>query len=332
MKTSTPLPPLLEAFFTERLQLQLCASPNTIAAYSDSFQLLLEYAKKHLNREPSKLFLEDLDAPFLTGFLQHLEQDRKNTVRTRNLRLAAIHSFFRFVAFREPALAALIERVLAIPTKRHDRPLIAFLTPPEIDALLAAPDRSTWGGRRDHVLLAVAIETGLRVSELVGLCRQDVVLEGGAYIHCRGKGRKERCTPLRKPVAAALRMWMREQPDVPTDPLFPNARRKALSRDGVAWLLAKHTATAAAQCPSLQNKRVTPHVLRHTTAMNLLQGGVETSAIALYLGHESPETTQVYLRANLAMKQEALAKVYPMKSRARRYRPPDPLMRYLKGL
>jgi site-specific recombinase XerD len=332
MKTSTPLPPLLEGFFTDRLRLQRCASPHTVAAYRDSFRLLLEYAKEHLNKEPSALLLEDLDAPFLTSFLRHLEQDRKNSARTRNLRLAAIHSFFRYVAFREPARAALIERVLAIPTKRHDRPLIAFLTPPEIDALLGAPDRSTWGGRRDHVLLAVAIETGLRVSELVGLCRRDVLLEGGAHVRCQGKGRKERCAPLSKPVAATLRIWMREQPDVPTDPLFPNARRKALSRDGVSWLLAKHTAAAAAHCPSLQNKRVTPHVLRHTTAMNLLQGGADQSIIALCLGHESTETTQVYLRASLAMKQEALAKVYPLKSRPRCYKPPDRLMAYLKAL
>jgi len=265
--------------------------------------------------------LSDLDAPLIGAFLDHLEKDRGNSARSRNVRLAAIHSFFRYAALHEPGHAALTQRVLAIPSKRHVRKLVGFLTRPEIDALLAAPDRDCWGGRRDYVLLLLAVQTGLRVSELIGLRTQDVVLGTGAHVRCEGKGRKERCTPLRKEAVNVLRAWLRERSAAPGAPLFPNARGGALSRDGVQYLLAKHFAIARQRCPSLKKKRVSPHVLRHSTAMDLLQHGVDRSVIALWLGHESPETTQIYLAANLEMKQKALAKSAPMNVRAGRFRP-----------
>lgn len=332
MKTSKRFPGLLEGFFTDRLLRERQVSPNTIASYRDTFRLLLNFAQVQLKKEPSALELEDLDAPFIAEFLHSLESDRGNSARTRNTRLAAIHSFFRYAALQEPRFSALIERVLAIPSKRYERKPIDFLTRPEIEALLAAPDLSTWGGRRDRALLLLAVQSGLRVSELVGLRREDIVLGSGAHVRCLGKGRKQRCTPLRRQVTAVLRDWLQENDARPTDPLFPNARGGELSRDGVEYLLRKHVAVARKQCPSLANKRISPHVLRHSAAMDLLQHGIDRSMIALWLGHESLETTQMYLHADLARKEEALAKTAPLNVPPGRYRPDDTLLAFLEGL
>ena len=332
MKRNGKFPCLLETFFTQRLMAQRRASPHTLASYRDAFRLLLQYAQRSLKKPPSTLVIEDLDVPLICRFLDHLEKDRCNSVRTRNLRLAAIHSFFRFVAFQEPGKSDLIQRVLAIPPKRCDRRLVGFLTPEEVDALLASTDRETWGGRRDYALLVLAIQTGLRVSELTALRRQDITLGAGAHVRCRGKGRKERCTPLTKQTAATMKAWLRERSDSPSDFVFPNARDGRLSSDGVAYILAKHAATARRKCPSLKKKRVSPHLLRHTTAMNLLQAGVGRSVIALWLGHESVETVQIYIDANLAMKQEILEKTTMPKTRGGRYRVPDHLLTFLESL
>jgi len=305
---------------------------NTIASYRDSFCLLFKFAKHHLNKEPSNLSIEDLNAAFIGSFLNHIEKDRGNCARTRNLRLAAIHSFFKYIALQDPSHSALIQRVLAIPTKKYERKPIDFLTKLEIKALLAAPDQTTWGGRRDSALLHLAIQTGLRVSELIGLTCKDVVLDSGAHVRCKGKGRKERCTPLGKKLVAILRSWLREQSGQPDDPLFPNRRGGFLSRDGVEYLLAKHVAIAGQTCPSIRKKRVSPHVLRHTAAMELLQHGVDLMVIALWLGHESPETTQMYVQANLKMKEKALAKTAPVNVKPGRYQPKDQLLAFLKNL
>jgi len=332
MKSNNNLPGLIEAFFTDRLMRQRQASPNTIASYRDSFCLLFKFAKQHLNKEPSNLSIEDLNAAFIGFFLNHIEKDRGNCARSRNVRLAAIHSFFKYIALQDPSHSALIQRVLAIPTKRYERRPIDFLTRIEIKALLAAPEQSTWGGRRDSALLHLAIQTGLRVSELTGLTCKDIVLDSGAHVRCKGKGRKERCTPIGKNLVSILRSWLREQPSQPDDPLFPNTRGGFLSRDGVEYLLTKHVTAAGQKCPSIQKKRVSPHVLRHTAAMELLQHGVDLTVIALWLGHESPETTQIYVQADLKMKEKALAKTTPVNVKPGRYQPADQLLAFLKSL
>jgi site-specific recombinase XerD len=332
MKIPPHFPGLLESFFTDRLMRQRQVSPNTIASYRDTFRLLLEFAQHRLKKTPSALAIADLDAPLLGAFLDHLEKERGISARSRNVRLAAIHSFFKYAAYQVPEHGALIQRVLAMPSKRFNRIPIKFLDRHEIDALLAAPDQGIWSGRRDRVLLLVAVQTGLRVSELVGLRCQDVVLGSGAHVRCQGKGRKERCTPLRKEAVTALRNWLKEQKAQPTDPLFPNARGGPLSRDGVEYLIAKHLKLAGGHCPSLKTKRVSPHVLRHSAAMDLLQHGVDRSVIALWLGHESVETTQMYLHANLALKEKALARTAPLNIRGGRYRPSDHLLAFLKSL
>ena len=332
MKNLTSFPGLLQAFFTDRLMRQQQVSPHTLASYRDTFRLLLAFAQQRLAKAPSTLVLEDLNAPFLGAFLNHLEEDRGNRARSRNARLAAIHSFFRYVALQEPAHSALIQRVLAMPSKRYERRTIVFLNRAEVDALLAAPDQSTWGGRRDRCLLMVAVQTGLRVSELTGLRCRDVVLTAGAHVRCFGKGRKERSTPLRTESAAVLRAWLRERRGDDADPVFPNARGGPLSPDGVTYLLNKHTATARLHCPSLENKSVSPHVLRHTAAMNLLQHGVDRSVIALWLGHEQLDSVQAYIHADLALKERALARTSPLHVQPGRYRPDDELLAFLKGL
>jgi integrase/recombinase XerD len=332
MKGPTRFAALLHSFFTERLLGQRNASPHTICSYRDTFRLLLKFAQQHLRCSPSKLAMEDLDAPFLGQFLHHLEAERGNSPRSRNSRLAALHSFFRYVASQEPALAALAQRVLAIPSKRYKTKPIDFLTRPEMEALLAAPSQATYLGRRDRTLLLVAVQTGLRASELLGLRCQDVMLSGGAHLRCTGKGRKARCTPLRKEAVAALRAWMRERDTQPSEVLFPNARGQPLSHDGLAYLLAKHVAAARRQCASLASKRVTPHVLRHSLAMDLLHHGADRSLIALWLGHESMETTQIYLHADLQLKEQALAKTEPFPGSPARYRPDDPTLAFLRSL
>jgi site-specific recombinase XerD len=324
--------PLLEGFFTQRLMRQRRASAHTIASYRDTFRLLLRFVQQRLRKAPSALMLDDIDAPLVVAFLDDLEAKRGITARTRNLRLTAIHSFFRYVAFEAPAHAAQTQRVLAIPAKRFTRTLVPFLSRPEVDALLAAPDLRTWSGRRDHALILLAVQTRLRLSELTGLVPDDLQLGAGAHVRVIGKGRKERCTPLSKSTRAVLTAWSREPPKVTGQPVFPNAQGGRLSAHGVQYLLAKHVATAATTCPSLKRKRVSPHVLRHTTAMDLLQEGVDRSVIALWLGHESIETTQMYLDADLDLKQRVLDRTTPPTGRPGRYRPDDKLLAFLKGL
>jgi site-specific recombinase XerD len=328
----TLLAPTLEAFFTERLIGQRQASPNTVASYRDCFRLLLAFASQRTGRPPSRLHLEDLDAPLIGAFLDHLEIQRANAVPTRNARLAAVHSMFRFAALRHPDHAALIQRVLAIPPKRADRAVVQFLTDDEIDALLASPDRSRWIGRRDHTLLLVAIETGLRVSELVGLRCQDIHLGTGAHLRCQGKGRKERVTPLTAPTVTVLQAWLKERRGQPTDPLFVTNRGGPLSRDAVEHLLAKYAANAAEACRSLRGKKLAPHVLRHTCAVQLLRAGIDQTVIALWLGHESVRTTDCYVHGDLSIKERALTRTKPRHVPPGRYRPSDTLLAFLEGL
>ena len=332
MTPTTPLAGLLERFFTQRLRQQRQVSPHTVRSYRDTFRLLLRFAHQQLHTPPARLAFAALDAPLIAAFLDDLEARRRVTARSRNLRLTAIRSFFRYAAFEEPAHAAQIHRVLAIPGKRHTRRLVTFLTRPEIAAVLAAPDLHTWFGRRDHALLLVAVQTGLRVSELTGLQRGDVALGVGAHVRCVGKGRKERCTPLTKTAVAVVTAWLREPARHQAVSLFPNARGGRLSSDAVADLLAKHAARAGQACPSLGSKRVTPHVLRHTMAMELLQAGVDRAVIALWLGHESVETTQIYLEANLALKEAILAKTTPLDAQPGRYHAGDVLLAFLNQL
>jgi integrase/recombinase XerD len=322
----------LERFFTDRLLGQLGASPHTVASYRDTFRLLLKFATKHYRRQPSDLQVQDLDAKFVSAFLKHLEHDRRNSARTRNNRLSAIHAFFGYVSVNEPALASDCQRVLAIPLKRFERGPVQFLSEEETSALLKAPDTTTWLGRRDQLLLQVALQTGLRNSELIRLCRQDVELGTGAHIKCLGKGRKNRCTPLKSDLAARLSGWIAEQPPGPTTPIFPTAKGSALSSDAFQRLVTRHIKTAGKTCLSLQKKRVTPHTLRHSLAMNLLQRGVDITVIALWLGHESIETTQTYLHADMALKEKALARIANSKKIPKRYRPNDRLLAFLESL
>jgi len=329
---SADLSSLLQSFFTDRLLRQRQASPHTVAGYRDCFRLLLHFAKERLGKIPSKLCVEDLNAPFIGLFLDHLESARQNSARTRNARLGAIHSFFHYVALEEPALALHCQRILAVPNKRHERRPIEFLNREEIDALLAVPNPSTWLGRRDRTLLLVGVQTGLRVSELIGLNCQDVMLGTGAHVRCLGKGRKQRCTPLRPETARAVDAWLRERHGLPDDPVFPSIRGGRLSRDAIERLITKYTHRAEPTCPSLKRKNVSPHVLRHATAMDLLQHGVDRSVIALWLGHESVETTQMYLHADMRLKEKALSRTVPLGVKPVRYRPDDKLLAFLESL
>jgi integrase/recombinase XerD len=333
MKSSSNVATLIERYFTDRLMRQRNVSTNTIASYRDTFRLLFTFAQARLRKPPSALVLEDLDAPFVNAFLGDLEKKRGASIRTRNLRLTAIRSFFRFVSFEEPARGDLIQRVLAIPNKRHDKRQVHFLTRPEIEAILAAPDRKTWLGRRDHTLLLLAVQTGLRLSELIDLDRDAIHLGAGAHVRCVGKGRKERCTPLTKHARDALKAWLKEPIRYEAKALFPNVHGGRLSADSVQALLAKYVRVASERCPSLKSKRVSPHILRHTAAMELLQAGVDCSVIALWLGHEAIETTQTYLHAHLALKEAALAKLKPYKrSKRARFEPNDHLLAFLEAL
>jgi site-specific recombinase XerD len=329
---SADFPSLLQSFFTDRLFRQRRASPHTIAGYRDSFRLLFQFAKERLGKAPSNLTIDDLNVSFIGNFLDDLETRRKNGARTRNIRLAAIHSFFQYVSFQEPAHALLCQRILAMPTKRHERRPIEFLNREEIDALLAVTDSSTWIGRRDRTMLLLTAQTGLRVSELTGLCCQDIVLGTGAHVHCQGKGRKHRCTPLRPETAKMLEAWLRERHGGPEDPLFLSTRGGKLSRDAIERLITKYTALAGQGCASLKRKKVSPHVLRHAAAMDLLQNGVDRSVIALWLGHESVETTQMYLHADMRLKEQALSRTQSSKARPGRYRPNDKLLAFLESL
>jgi site-specific recombinase XerD len=331
MNAST-FPALLQRFFTERLCTQMDASAHTIAGYRDTFRLLLRFASERCGKQPTRLGIEDLDADLIGDFLLHVESARGNGVRSRNTRLAAIRSFFRFVAMSEPAWLLHCQRVLAIPNKRYVKRAITFLDAAEIAALLAAPDRSSWAGRRDHAILLVMLQTGLRASELVSLRCGDVVPGTGAHIRCLGKGRKERCTPLRRDTEKVLQTWLKERHGDADQPLFPSMRGHELSRDALEHLVRKHSLTASRICPSLAAKRVSPHTLRHSTAMELLQHGVDQSVIALWLGHESVETTQIYLHADMRLKEQALSRVTTPAARPGRYRPDDELLEFLESL
>jgi len=330
--TPASFPSLLQRFFTDRLLKQLSASSHTVASYRDTFRLLLRFAAERLGQNPSDLRMEELDEAFLGSFLDHLEHQRGSSVRTRNTRLAAFHAFFRYVALSEPAYALNCQRVLAIPAKRYARASVEFLSPVEVEALLAAPDPNTWIGRRDRTLLLLAAQTGLRNSEITALRRTDVTLGTGPHVRCRGKGRKMRCTPLRPDVVAVLSAWLAELKGDASVPLFPSLRERPLSADALQHLVAKHATAARRHCPSLIGKKVTPHTLRHAAAMELLRRGVDHSVIALWLGHESSETTEIYLHADMKLKEQALKHAMPSGLVPARYKPQDNLLAFLESL
>lgn len=332
MKTNPDFAPLCQTFFAKRLVAQRKASAHTVASYAHTFRLLTQYAEKRLGTAPSKLSLAQLDAPFVAGFLDHLESARANDARSRNARLAALRSFYHYAALEAPQHVALIQRVLAIPYKRLTRRLVTYLTRQEIEAILASVDRRTWIGRRNHAMLLITVQTGLRLSEITGLRQADVVLGEGANVRCEGKGRKERRTPLIKSAVAVLKAWIKEQGEDAGAFLFPTKNGHRLSADAVQYTVSKHVVGARRACPSLGDKRVTPHVLRHTAAMELLQGGIDRALIAIWLGHESLDSTQTYLDANLALKEQVLAKTNPVQSQPGRYRPSDQLLAFLKAL
>ena len=335
MKTASSdasLATLLQAFFLERLIAQRNASPQTVAAYRDSFRLLLQFAQQHVGKAPERLELNDVDAPLVLAFLDHLERDRHNTIRSRNVRLAAIRSFVHFAAFKDPAALPGIQRVLAIPMKRFDKPLLGFLSKGEIQAILDAPPDDRWSGQRDRIMFATLYNTGARVSEVTGLRVADVVLDGSACVHLHGKGRKDRSVPLWRTTTTQLRHWLPRIDSRPDRPLFPSASGTRLTRPAVTARLRLAVERAAAQCPSLTKRRVSPHCVRHSTAMHMLQAGVDITVIALWLGHENPATTHMYVEADLAMKERALQAVQPPRIKQTRYRPTDRLLEFLQRL
>ncbi len=326
------LAPTLQALFTDRLMAQRGASPHTIAAYRDTFRLLLRYAADRKHKQPCQLDIADLDAPLVGAFLDHLEHERHNTIRTRNTRLAGIHALFGYAALRHPEHAASIQRVLAIPPKRFERDLVTFLTEQEVDAMLAACDRTTWTGRRDHALLVLAVQTGLRISELAGLTCADVALGAGAHVHCVGKGRKERRTPLVRQTVQVLHVWLAERKGSAYESLFPTMTGNHLSRDAIEHRIAHYVAKATENCPSMRSKHVTTHTLRHTAAMRLLLSGVDITVIALWLGHEQVSTTTIYLHADMQQKERAIARITPPSTKSGRYRPADAVLAFLEAL
>ena len=328
----TALAPSLQAYFTERLLTQRQASPNTIAAYRSTFQLLLRFATDRTGTQPSQLDIEQLDAPLIALFLDHLEHKRRNTIATRNNRLAAIHSLFAYLALQHPEHAGSIQRVLTIPHKRTTKNVLTYLTEPEVTALLAACDQSTWTGRRDHAMLALTIQTGLRITEVITLCCNDITLGTGANVHTIGKGRKARRTPLTSPIKTVLTAWLKERAGDPDDPLFPSRTGAHLSRDAIEHRLARHLQTAATACPTIANKHITMHTLRHTAAMRLLLAGNDITVIALWLGHEQITTTQIYLHADMTHKQQAIDRTKPIAAKPGRYRPTDTLLAFLEAL
>jgi len=332
MKTAANFAPLLEQFFTRRLMAQRQVSPNTIASYRDTFRLLLVFSQKRLNKAPATLSLLDINAALIDAFLDDLEKNRGTHARSRNLRLSAIRSFFNYAAYYEPAHAEQIQQVLAIPSKKYDRVQVGFLTRSEVESVLAAPDIQTWIGRRDHALLLMAFQCGLRLSELTGLRHADLELNAGAHVRCIGKGRKERTTPLSAQTVKVLKAWFKETPRGTSGIVFPTVHGRPMSADAVQYLVAKHVAVARQTCPSLKSKRVSPHMTRHTAAMELLLAGIDLPTMALWLGHESIKSTQVYLEANLALKEAALAKTTPFDGRMARFRPKDSLLEFLRNL
>jgi len=328
----TSLAPLLQSFFTEHLVSHRRASPQTVDGYRDTFRLLLEFLDRTKGKKPSALCMGDLDAPVILEFLDYLERERGNSIQTRNLRLAAIRAFFHLVAIRDPTSVHLSARVLAIPVKRADRRLVGYLTRPEIDAVLAAPDRTQWAGQRDYALLLTMYNTGTRVSEVTSLQRQQIRIGATSFLEIQGKGRKERSVPLWSRTARTLKAWLDTDRASSESPVFPNARGGRLSRDGVNYILQSAIRRATTVCPSLSDKHVTPHVVRHTTAMHLLQSGVDIAVIALWLGHESIQTTHGYLEADLELKERALQKLTPAGQAAPRFKADDPLLAFLKSL
>ncbi|MBN2776496.1 MAG: site-specific integrase [Bacteroidales bacterium] len=329
---ATTLPSLMQRFFTDKLYNQTEASPHTVSSYRDTFRLLLSFASKETGKAPTKLSIDNLDAKMVAMFLTDIENTRKNSARTRNTRLAAIRSFFRFVATNEPAYMLHCQKILSLPAKRYIKRNIEYLNEQEMQALINAPDCSTWIGRRDHVIILVALQTGLRASEIINLQRCDIVLEKSAYVRCEGKGRKQRATPLRHETVNIIRNWLKEQNLDDYDPLFPTVRGGRMSRDALELLIKRHTKTAALQCPSLIGKRISPHILRHSTAMNLLHHGVDQAVIALWLGHESIDTTQIYFHADMKLKEKALAKMENHQTKPARYKPNDELLDFLENL
>jgi integrase/recombinase XerD len=328
----TMLAPVLQAFFTDKLIRQRDASPHTIKAYRDAFRLLLAYARTTTGTEPSQLALAQMDATVITGFLDHLQTDRGNTARTRNARLAAIRSLFRYAAVAAPDDAETIQRVLAISGKRTSSSIINFLDEEEAQALLGACERGTWIGRRDHAMLLLALRAGLRVSELTKLACSDIQLGTGSHVRCTGKGRKERATPLKPATGEILRTWLSERGGDPGSPLFCTRQGRALSPDAVEDRIAKYHQIASTNCPTLASKRITPHTLRHSAAMALLHAGVDIAVIALWLGHENIQSTQTYLHADLKLKERALARTAPADTPASRYQPSDSLLAFLESL
>jgi integrase/recombinase XerD len=323
---------LLQDFFCQRMTAQRNASPRTIASYRDAFRLLLRHMQEQSPRPVSALTLAELDAPVVLGFLDHLEHDRGNSVRSRNARLAALRSFYQYVALRDPTQLPVVQRVLAIPSKRHDHPLLGFLQADEMQAVLDATDCSTWSGRRDQVLLATMYNTGARVSELVGLQANDFTKGPVATLHLRGKGRKERVVPIWKSTTRLLSRWLVETAGSATRALFPNRGGRSMTRSGVAFRLRLAVSRASETCPSLHDRKISPHTVRHTTAMHLLQAGVDITVIALWLGHESPVTTHGYVEADLAMKSRALDSLAEPASRGVRFKPSKDLLAFLDSL
>ena len=322
----------LQSFFTDRLARHRQASPHTITAYRDTLRLLLTFLQDRTGVPPSRLDWADLDAETIAAFLDHLETDRHNSARTRNARLTAIRALFAYAALRHPEHAAGIARVLAIPAKRFDKATVTYLNGAEVTALLAAADRSRWEGRRDHTMMLVAIQTGLRISELLGLDVDDITLGTGKHLRCNGKGRKHRAVPLNEPVEHVLREWLHERGGHPDEPVFVTRTGRRLSPDAVQRRIDIYAARAAIECPSLGGRKLSPHTFRHTSAMNLLHAGVDTTVIALWLGHVDVRSTSAYLHADLAIKERALARVAPIGSPAARYQPKDQLLAFLEAL
>lgn len=328
----SPLAPTLQLFFRERLLNQRQASPATIMSYRNTFQLLLRFVQDRTGKAPAALDWADLDVEVISAFLDHLETARHNSARSRNTRLAALRSLFRFAALRHPGHAELIQQVLAIPQKRFDKKIVSFLEPAEVDALLAAPDLGRWEGRRDRALLVLAVQTGLRLSELTALNCGDIMLGPGAYVRCQGKGRKQRCVPLTPATAAIMRVWLKERSGLRDEPAFPTRTGRRLSDDAVEARLAIHKSVARRRCSSLAAKKLTPHILRHTCAMTLLRSGVDVAVIALWLGHADSRSTAAYLHADMTIKERALARTSPHTGKPGRYQPPDSLLAFLESL